>query len=297
MQPDKLHDALQYIVGLTSHIWCCAHPVGLEPEDKVEWKGDTQKGLAILQIRFMILNSKKDESMRLAFISDLHSCLDALDTVLADAKSREVDEVICLGDLIDMGPQPSEVVDRIREQQIFCIRGNHDSLDENPEIEFLRDLEDWTRSQLSLEQQKWLSNLPFKALRQVDGIQLLLVHGSPDSITQGLVAETPAQALNDWLTDAGADAIFAGHTHVPMVRRVAEGLVVNVGSTAMPFKEPMPAPPQATAHSDYAIVDIHNGSISVEQRRLPLDLVALKAAVQRSGQPHGEILLGTYGTL
>ena len=44
--------------------------------------------------------------MRIAFISDLHSCLKALDDVLLDCEKRGVDKIYCLGDVIDMGPEP-----------------------------------------------------------------------------------------------------------------------------------------------------------------------------------------------
>ena len=43
--------------------------------------------------------------MRIAFISDLHSCLKALDDVLLDCEKRGVDKIYCLGDVIDMGPE------------------------------------------------------------------------------------------------------------------------------------------------------------------------------------------------
>ncbi len=232
--------------------------------------------------------------MRIAFISDLHACLKALDDVLADAKSRHVDEIYCLGDIVDLGPEPNEIVERLRELDIPCVRGNHDTLDEHPELEFLLDVERFTIETLDQEKLDWLAALPFQKTIEVDGLRLLLVHGSPNANTEGLVAETPAQEIDQWLESERADVILAGHTHVPLVRRVTKGLAVNVGSTSMPFVEANAIPPVGLPFSDYTIVDIANGKVSVEQVRIPLDLDALKTAVANSDMPHGETLIGSY---
>ena len=79
--------------------------------------------------------------MRFALISDLHSHAVALDAVLEDISGRGVDEVLCLGDIVDLGPQPQEVVDRLRALEIRCIEGNHDPLDEGPDLPLLAAIE------------------------------------------------------------------------------------------------------------------------------------------------------------
>ncbi|MEM7801833.1 MAG: metallophosphoesterase family protein [Chloroflexota bacterium] len=48
--------------------------------------------------------------MRIAFISDLHGNLIALQAVLADIEASNVDQIICLGDIASLGPDPSDVV-------------------------------------------------------------------------------------------------------------------------------------------------------------------------------------------
>jgi len=51
--------------------------------------------------------------MRFAFISDIHGNLHALDLVLADLERTGVDQLICLGDIASLGPQPREVIARL----------------------------------------------------------------------------------------------------------------------------------------------------------------------------------------
>ena len=232
--------------------------------------------------------------MRIAFISDLHSCLHALDTVIDDCQKRGAERIFCLGDVVDMGPEPEQVVQRLQALNIPTIRGNHDTLDEHPAAPFLRELEDWTRTQLTAASTKWLGDLPISLFEEVEHARLLMVHGSPYSNTEGLLAETPAEKINQWLNESGANIILAGHTHVPLVRHVRAGTAINVGSTSVPFAEANVVPPIGLPFSDYVILDIQDGATTVEQIRIPMDLAALAKAVKLADMPHAKTFLGTW---
>ena len=64
---------------------------------------------------------------RVAIISDIHGNCFAFDAVLADMQTRSIDQVVCLGDAIQGGPQPAEVVDRLRAIGCPVVMGNADS--------------------------------------------------------------------------------------------------------------------------------------------------------------------------
>lgn len=64
--------------------------------------------------------------MKLAFISDIHGNLEALEAVLEDIKRREVDRIYCLGDLVGYGPDPVKVVQKIKVLGIPAVMGNYD---------------------------------------------------------------------------------------------------------------------------------------------------------------------------
>ena len=64
--------------------------------------------------------------MRVALISDIHGNSIALDTVLADLDSRAVDRVVCLGDVVAMGPRPRESLARLQSLDCALVMGNTD---------------------------------------------------------------------------------------------------------------------------------------------------------------------------
>ena len=66
--------------------------------------------------------------MRLAILSDIHGNIVALDAVLEDIQAQGgVDEYWILGDLVDAGPAPVAVLERLSAvENITFIRGNTD---------------------------------------------------------------------------------------------------------------------------------------------------------------------------
>src|SRR5919199_6571799 len=71
--------------------------------------------------------TRGDTRMRLAVMSDIHGNCVALDAVLKDLKSEGIDQVVCLGDAIQGGPQPAETVQRLRELGCPVVLGNADA--------------------------------------------------------------------------------------------------------------------------------------------------------------------------
>lgn len=150
--------------------------------------------------------------MRFLVLSDIHANETAFEAVLAAADGRW-DRVVCLGDVVGYGPDPNEVVARIRQLGALTIRGNHDKAgsglsdaeDFNP---IARAAAEWTLEQLKPEHLAYLRELPLGPL-EADGI--VLIHGSLHDEDEYVFA--PAQAL-DSLIDSPSPISFFGHTHL-----------------------------------------------------------------------------------
>jgi predicted phosphodiesterase len=152
--------------------------------------------------------------MRLLILSDIHANLTALDAVLACARNGAPwDKTACLGDLVGYGPDPNEVIARLRELDAVIIRGNHDKVScglEEPEgfNSAAKAAALWTRERLTLQNREYLRGMPRGPL-QLDGVEL--VHGA--SHDEDEYVFSAAQAL-EGLLDAPVPVTFFGHTHV-----------------------------------------------------------------------------------
>ncbi len=153
--------------------------------------------------------------MRYLIVSDVHSNLQALEAVFAEAPAW--DRLLVLGDLVGYGAQPNEVVDRVRGLRPHAIvRGNHDKVAAgldgaetfNPAAQRAAE---WTRSVLTEESRSYLAALPRGPAVVDDSVEIC--HGSPVDedayiFGEGDVAEALVRARHP--------LCFFGHTHFPM---------------------------------------------------------------------------------
>ena len=79
-----------------------------------------------------------------------------------------------------------------------------------------------------------------------------------------------------------------GHTHVQMLRRHRETLLLNPGSVGLPFEQVADGQVRNPPWAEYALVEWAGGEVSVALRRVPIDARAVVDAILRSGMPHAE---------
>ena len=65
---------------------------------------------------------------RTALLSDIHGDYAGLEAALLDIEGQNCERIMCLGDLVEGGPENERVVERLLELRIPCVRGNHDEV-------------------------------------------------------------------------------------------------------------------------------------------------------------------------
>ncbi|MEM1355968.1 MAG: metallophosphoesterase family protein [Planctomycetota bacterium] len=162
--------------------------------------------------------------MRTAIISDIHANLDALNVVMQDIGRREVDRVVCLGDIIGYGPNPLECLDIVMDRCTFAMMGNHDFAVLYEPTSFNTTAEQaafWTRRQFEEEADadkrrarfEYLGNLVVRKWEQ----GTLFVHASPRRpINEYIFPDDVVSAPNKIgsIFDRIDERCFVGHTHV-----------------------------------------------------------------------------------
>lgn len=196
--------------------------------------------------------------MKIAFFSDIHANLPALEACLKNIDEQKPDAVYCLGDLVGYNIWPNEVIDTIRKRGIPVIAGNYDfgigrisddcgcAYKEEKEKEMGKISISFTNSIIKEEERNYLRTLPahihveFKLNN--DSLFLLMVHGSPRKINEYLFEDRDEKSMMRIMETYYADVMLFGHTHKPYHRIFeyekedipAYRHAVNVGSVGKP---------------------------------------------------------------
>jgi predicted phosphodiesterase len=234
--------------------------------------------------------------LRIAIIADIHGNRVALDAVLTPLSREQIDQIICLGDVPAMGPEPHEVVHRLRTLDCPVIMGNTDEwllhglpfAETDERTRRIAELFRWGREQLSREDQDYLRS--FRRLLDIplgDSFTLLCFHGSPRSNMDLIFSTTPDEELKSLLAGYNATVMAGGHTHIQMLRRYNNSTIINVGSIGLPGG-PLFSGVHRPPWAEYALIDVSNRVLDIEFRRVPLDIEALVEATVSSGMPYAE---------
>jgi putative phosphoesterase len=232
--------------------------------------------------------------MRTGLISDIHGNLFALEAVLHELQREGVDQIVCLGD-VAVGPQPAEVLARVRELGCPVVMGNWDAafLGEMPKPrdtvgELLVEIADWWAGFLSPADREFMEGFRPTIELSLGSMAALCFHGSPQSFDDWIFATTPDDELRPLIIDVEPTVLFGGHTHVQMIRRYQSSVIVNPGSVGLPFREWWPRPVRISPWAEYGIVGGEDGHLSIDLRRTPFDVDAFLAMSLESGMPHAQ---------
>ncbi len=175
--------------------------------------------------------------MKIVVVSDIHGNQAALEAL----PEREFDQLWCIGDLVDYGPRPHEVVQWVKQNASVAVRGNHDnaagfSVDPQcspPYKRLASETLSYTLEVCTKEDLEFLRSLPLYRKNRVNSTGFHLVHSSPTAPLFGYCPEQSERWLEE-VAQIDADVLVVGHTHTPFVRKVGKTTIVNPGSLGQP---------------------------------------------------------------
>jgi predicted phosphodiesterase len=203
---------------------------------------------------------------RIAVFGGVYNNYLALEAAIADARQRGATSLYCLGDLGAFGPHPDRVFPMLWENQVLCIQGNYDhSLGNDladcqcgytdPRDNYFAHLSyQYTYRRTSPANRRWLAGLPEQHRLEINGLRLLLCHGSPRKMNEFLWESTTSTHFLEHLCDQHqADVILATHTGIKWQRALSRGRhFVNVGVLGRPEND-------GRTNVWYALLDFDQG--------------------------------------
>ena len=179
---------------------------------------------------------------QIAVISDIHGNLEALNTVINDIHNRNINKIICIGDIIAKGSNQEECVNIIKDNCYVSLKGNCDEcyscdmdLSKLSQNELNRI--NWVRNKLSLENIEYLKNLPYSYEFYLSGRLVRLFHSTPNKV-DGFVGNIDKLdniyklflSSENTISNNKADIVVYGHIHTPYIQKIYNRVVINTGS-------------------------------------------------------------------
>jgi predicted phosphodiesterase len=233
--------------------------------------------------------------MKLALISDIHGNIEALQAVLADMATIDIDETVCLGDCIGYGADSEAVLVEVIGRRIPTTLGNHElAVCDESQLNWFNPM-----ARASVEKTiATLSPASIAFIRQLPRIRVIeqcrCVHGYPPESVQTYLFQKAPHALIQTMRSMEESVCFVGHTHDlqlvsfdgRQVERHAldEGLtvldaansyIVNVGSVGQPR--------DGNNNAKYAVYNTDNREIEI--RYIPYDIATAVSKIKAAGLP------------
>jgi len=243
--------------------------------------------------------------MHIALLSDIHGNQVAFETVLQELAQEPIDQIVCLGDVAALGPQPHEVLERLRQLDCPVVLGNTDAWLLRPagvktsDSEILAAITAWCAEQLTPEDRSYLQTfVPLLELPLDKERRLLCYHGSPLSFDDVIAATTPDTDVQAMLAGYSAAVLVGGHTHIQMLRRYQDAHLINVGSIGLAGVNAGSPELPMNRHvhwAEYGVLSVEKGRLSIDLRRTPVNVAAVLEAGRSSGMPYLDWWIQKWG--
>jgi predicted phosphodiesterase len=236
---------------------------------------------------------------RTAILSDIHGNAVALHAVLAEVDADRIEHGVCLGDVVQGGPQPAACVDLLGEREWPVVLGNADAFVLDPATaegssegvsERQLEVRAWSHAQLGPARRELVGAYsPTVTVDLGDGRPLLACHATPASYHPVVFPTASEDEFRAAFGGAREDVVACGHIHLPYLRRLGGTLVLNPGSVGLGYDHG--ADPEALRFdpwASWAVIGVGGGRLSIELRRTPFDPAAVAEAYRASGMPYGD---------
>ncbi len=247
--------------------------------------------------------------MKIAFFSDVHANLPALESCLKSIENEKPDAIYCLGDLVGYNVWPNEVINVIRKRGIPTIAGNYDqgigqhskecgcAYRSEAEKEMGKISIAYTNSIIQSDERMYLASLPahikIEFRSQHNTFNLVLVHGSPRKINEYLFEDREEKSLIRIMEQAAADILCFGHTHKPyhrILKTQREQILhyrhaINIGSVGKP-KDNNPKGCYVLLHIDLNRPLVKEDAIKVDFIRFDYNIEKAAKAIEQSPLPN-----------
>lgn len=214
--------------------------------------------------------------MKAAVLSDIHGNAVALNYAIEDLKSLGISKIVILGDVVMKGPMPSESLEILRNSDleiVAWVKGNTDLWFEEITDNFIpstkREKELYTyykyaKDNLEEDQLLFIKELPLECSITLNGVKILCVHGTPQSIVEAIDSSVSEEEMKRAVKGVKEQVILSGHSHTSFIGEVDNKKIFNVGSVGNSL--------DGDGRISYGILDFTDNEMKLVNRRISYPL-------------------------
>lgn len=241
--------------------------------------------------------------MKIGIISDVHSNILATQECFKVFKNNKVDKVICIGDVIGIGPYPEKcidfLIDNIDMIESF-VRGNHENYllngipRKNHGEKDAKEMTDeeisthiWNHSRLNNDQIVFIRNLKNRDKIEIEGKKIVVEHYPMDDNCKfkKYIKNPSVDEIKDLFEDKTADIYLFGHTHQRYYAEVDGKYYINSGSLGCPIN---------TKGASAGILDIKNNKIEYKQLEIKYNVQKVINEIKKQNYPLCDFMINRF---
>ena len=231
--------------------------------------------------------------MKIAVFSDLHGNYQATKRILDDINNSSFNKIICLGDIIGIGPKPKETLELILNNNVDIVLGNHD-------LYYVKGLEidDEITDENEILHHKWVHecvkdipkkrlNFPLSKEININGKKLLFQHyllSKDTSIDPYPFEILSMKSIEDYFKTKECDYLFIGHEHKNFEIHDNNKHIICVGSSGC----------VKTNKTFYTIIDINGENIIITKKEVEFDRDSFVNDLKSSEYPELDFIKKTF---
>lgn len=239
--------------------------------------------------------------MKYGVISDIHSNLEALESVIKVCKEEGVERYLCVGDIVGYAANPSECLKITLDLGGAIVAGNHDwGVSGKFSLEYFSPLAkeavEWTMDRLSRQEIGFVGELPLAHREE----NFTLVHGTLYNPEDFYYLDDSSKALSTFAV-LDSEICFVGHTHrprifieesghlvlgdlfsswlngIPLELRTVDSrrYIINIGSVGQPR--------DGDSRASFVIYDTEQKTVLL--KRVPYDFKTTQDKILKAGLP------------
>ena len=226
---------------------------------------------------------------KIAIIADIHANKYAVEKFLEYIDKEQIEIILNLGDFVQIGPNPFEVLEIIlKDKRFINILGNNET--SLFEIDYSDTSNEnkhriWTKEKLQ-EYLIEIQNIPQERIINLNGINVLMIHSRKNNV-KGMpliYTDNIENFANDY-KEYNSDIVLFGHTHEKLYIEYKNKLFINPGSLGC-----------SKIHTvDFAILETNNNRIeNCIFKSLEYDNSKLIEDYNKYNVPDKEFLIKTF---